>query len=120
VLSHGIPYLALVWSHGRRGARREPARGLLWGLPARLLFSRSALPLFLGSLVTLAFLEEGLWDAFVWRDHPGIFHAFMSLPRVTDRAVLAWLVPLLALPQITHYLLDGFLWKRRDSSEATA
>ena len=24
-------------------------------------------------------------------------------------------VPLLAVPQITHYLLDGFLWRRRSN-----
>jgi hypothetical protein len=23
-----------------------------------------------------------------------------------------WLVPLLALPQSTHYVLDGFIWRR--------
>jgi hypothetical protein len=26
--------------------------------------------------------------------------------------VLMWLVPLLALPQSTHYVLDGFIWRR--------
>jgi hypothetical protein len=24
-----------------------------------------------------------------------------------------WLVPLLALPQSTHYVLDGFIWRRK-------
>ncbi len=28
-------------------------------------------------------------------------------------AVEMWLVPLLAVPQLTHYVLDGFIWKRR-------
>ena len=27
--------------------------------------------------------------------------------------LLSILVPLLALPQITHYILDGFIWKIR-------
>ena len=26
-------------------------------------------------------------------------------------AILVWLVPLLALPQITHYLLDAYIWR---------
>ena len=25
------------------------------------------------------------------------------------------LVPLLALPQITHYVLDGFIWRRKSN-----
>ena len=29
-----------------------------------------------------------------------------------DKA-LAFIVPLLALPQVTHYILDGFIWKIR-------
>jgi hypothetical protein len=28
------------------------------------------------------------------------------------------LVPLLAVPQITHYVLDGFLWRRRSNPTA--
>jgi hypothetical protein len=32
---------------------------------------------------------------------------------VAEPALLMWLVPLLALPQSTHYVLDGFIWRRR-------
>ena len=28
-----------------------------------------------------------------------------------------WLVPLLALPQLTHYVLDGFVWKRKNNPD---
>jgi hypothetical protein len=31
--------------------------------------------------------------------------------------LLALLVPLLALPQATHYVLDGWIWRRRDHPE---
>ncbi len=27
------------------------------------------------------------------------------------------IVPLLAVPQITHYVLDGFIWRRRTSEQ---
>ncbi|UCJ07051.1 hypothetical protein KTO58_25850 [Chitinophaga pendula] len=33
---------------------------------------------------------------------------------VAGEAWLAVVVPLLALPQLTHYILDGFIWKKRD------
>ena len=28
-----------------------------------------------------------------------------------------YLVPLLALPQLTHYVLDGFIWRRKSNPE---
>lgn len=31
--------------------------------------------------------------------------------QVQDNLLLDILVPLLALPQITHYVLNGFIWK---------
>jgi len=42
----------------------------------------------------------------VWHDHPWLF------PAADPPAWLAAAaVPLLATPQVTHYLLDGFIWK---------
>ncbi|WP_400193964.1 hypothetical protein [Hymenobacter sp. B81] len=107
VMSHGIPYLALVWSSGPqhqpngRLARRGAWRG------------RYGLLVFLGLVAVLAYVEEGFWDGLVWREHAAAFGAFQHLPRVADATWLAVLVPLLALPQATHYVLDGFIWRRR-------
>jgi hypothetical protein len=54
----------------------------------------------------------------VWRDH-GMFYAWLNwVPRVEEKALLAVLVPLLALPQATHYVLDGFIWKVREMRPA--
>ncbi|MEO6979448.1 MAG: hypothetical protein ABI113_13750 [Mucilaginibacter sp.] len=33
------------------------------------------------------------------------------MPAITKSIVLALVVPLLALPQSTHYVLDGFIWR---------
>ena len=50
------------------------------------------------------------WDKLVWHDHPMIFGAGgFSLEGV----MLTLVVPLLSLPQTTHYLLDGFIWKTK-------
>jgi hypothetical protein len=102
VVAHGVPYLALVWSRRPAGA---PGRGWWAG--------RYGLGLFLGVLVLFAFLEEGLWDGLVWREHGAVFSWFQHLPAVAEPALLMWLVPLLALPQSTHYVLDGFIWRRK-------
>ena len=106
VVSHGIPYLALVWAGGptKPGAPAVPRRGAWAG--------RYGLAVFLGAVVLFAFLEEGLWDGLVWREHAGAFGWFQQLPTVAGPALLMWLVPLLALPQSTHYVLDGFIWRR--------
>ncbi len=103
VLAHGIPYVALVWLH--HGGQKP-------GLGRQLVVSY--LPLFLGFLALLAYLEEGLWDGFIWREHGQIFPLFAGLPQVSDPAILAILVPLLSLPQSTHYVLDGFIWRLKE------
>jgi hypothetical protein len=103
VLVHGIPYMAFVWVHGR--ARW---RGRTDGLAP--LFRPAAWPLYLAPLVLVAFSEEWLWDRMVWHDHPGLFPGPDLLP-VPGALVL--LVPLLAMPQATHYVLDAWIWKVR-------
>lgn len=108
VISHGVPYLALIWIHDR------PKKQILnyVAFPNKGLSLRQSWIIIFGLVSILAYLEEGLWDGLVWRDHATVFGLFMSLPKVTDNQVLALLVPLLALPQMTHYVLDGFIWRR--------
>lgn len=113
VVSHGVPYMALVWVYARRRAQANPGT-----LRVPLFTSRLRMPLlgvagFLGVLLVLAYIEEGFWDGLVWRDHTVLFAWFARLPQLADHATLAWVVPLLALPQVTHYVLDGFIWRLR-------
>ena len=35
----------------------------------------------------------------------------------TGRNLKMYLVPLLALPQLTHYVLDGFIWRRKNNPD---
>jgi hypothetical protein len=67
-------------------------------------------------LFFLAYLEEGLWAGFIWREHLAVFKPFSYLPPLNDGGILALIVPLLSLPQSTHYVLDGFIWKVKDRS----
>jgi hypothetical protein len=66
----------------------------------------------LGAAWVIAYAEELLWDRAVWQERAWLFGEGWSL-----RAWRGWLVPLLAAPQLTHYVLDGFIWKRRDTRE---
>jgi len=103
VLPHGLPYAVLVW----RTSREEGARG---GLAGSLL--KAGPVLFAGLLLGLAFLEEGLWDAGIWHDHEAVFGPLFGGGWDLGPAAQALVVPLLALPQAAHYLLDGMIWKR--------
>ncbi len=97
VALHGVPYFTLVYLRSRE----------VPGLTARVF--KFGVPGFLGVLLVLAFAEEALWDALVWHDHEQLFGSWTFAP---PELLFAFLVPLLALPQSTHYVLDGFIWRR--------
>lgn len=109
VVAHGIPYIALIWIYCRN---RSFAPGDKPQALASLCKPMMA-PLFVLALILLAYCEEGLWDGMIWRDHTALFPLFQHLPRLSDPTLLSWLVPLLALPQSTHYALDAFIWRLR-------
>jgi hypothetical protein len=109
VVAHGIPYIALTCIFARRRDQRFAVR--------HSLFVPALLPLALGLLVLLAFLEEGLWDGLVWREHLTLFPGFQLLPALEGKAILSLIVPLLAVPQATHYIIDGVIWRLRTHPE---
>lgn len=109
VISHGIPYMALIWIFEKK--RHDKSNGKD-GIILKYTFGKcSGVSLFVVLLVLLAYLEEGLWDGMIWKEHGNVFSIFSGLRKITDEQTLALLVPLLALPQSTHYVLDGFIWK---------
>lgn len=122
VISHGVPYMALIWlmhhSSAARAADPVPPPATPSFFERATQVALTYLPVFFLVLVGLAFLEEGLWDGLVWREHLSFFPIFAHLPEITDRTILALLIPFLALPQSTHYVLDGFIWRVRDASNA--
>lgn len=102
VLIHGVPYFALTYRYGRMRAKdADPAPAL----SAVLKLGAAGVVALFGAV---ALGEELLWDRFVWGDHP------------LGRLALVFVVPLLALPQATHYALDGFVWKRSGMAPAVA
>lgn len=107
VFIHGVPYLALVFMYARAGAKPPDAKP---GTGARVA-SLGLLP-FLLTVWALAYAEELLWDRGVWHDRSWLFGTGADIGGL--RAVV---VPLLAVPQLTHYVLDGFLWRRSHNRE---
>ncbi|PSR52745.1 hypothetical protein AHMF7605_04020 [Adhaeribacter arboris] len=111
VVSHGIPYLALVWIYGQKKQIHASRNCQPVAKLHKLIYRNTGIILFVGLVTLLAYLEEGLWDGLVWREHRQVFSFFSLLPQLQDTVLLTIVVPLLALPQITHYVLDGFIWK---------
>jgi hypothetical protein len=109
VVSHGVPYVALVWVYCRRKWARSPT-----GSWIRWISEPRRIAAFVGVLAVLALVEEALWDVLVWGDHPGVFGGRNHAPMMLDSPLLPFVVALLALPQATHYVLDGFIWKMND------
>lgn len=112
VVGHGVPYMALVWAFGRkkRAGAEMTGSAKSW---VHALFTLRAVPFYLLLLFALAYLEEGFWNRMVWNEHAGIFTPFSALPQVSNHMWLSFLVPLLALPQVTHYIIDAFIWRMR-------
>lgn len=113
VIMHAVPYFALVYVHTRRSvasatAATAAAPSRPGGLAEKL--TRSV-PLFLGVLWLVAFAEETLWDRAVWHDRSWLF----GEPWTISTTVRLVVVPFLALPQLVHYVLDGFIWRRRSN-----
>ncbi len=132
VVSHGIPYMALIWLyHRNRSGERAVGDFLesvrhgkdesepLFSAENLSLFARMVMsfaPAFIVFLCLFAYMEEGLWAGLVWREHFEVFRPFFALPTIRDGSLLALLVPLLSLPQSTHYVLDGFIWRVKERS----
>jgi len=104
VLAHGVPYFVLLWSYARQRAEQRPEV-----LATRI--ARAGWVPFLLVLLLLAAVEEWGWDFAVFHDREWLFGSGAA----HSSGVLTWLVPLLAVPQLCHYWLDGTLWR---SSEA--
>ncbi|EMI56743.1 hypothetical protein [Rhodopirellula sallentina] len=122
VIIHGVPYMVLIYWYRwhRSSASRDSALGAAEvHAVSRWKTAAGRLSLFLGAIWVLAYAEELLWDRGVWNEQDWLFGwatfgAGESNPTIGSRSsgFGFWLAPLLAVPQITHYVLDGFIWRR--------
>lgn len=99
VIIHGVPYFALIYFYAR--ARRAQTGKVYRTLSHNWL-------IFLATLWFFAYAEELIWHRGVWHERNWLFGSDWSLEEWK-----MFLVPLLAVPQLTHYVLDGFIWRRR-------
>jgi hypothetical protein len=96
VVSHGIPYMALVYFKEIDG-KTDLELGVL-----RYFKKYRGILIYAAILLFIAFTEEFLWEIFVWNE---------NITAINFSGWEFFAVPLLSVPQFTHYLLDGFIWK---------
>ena len=102
VIIHGVPYFALIWFYAR--ARRESTGKLYRAFSSNWI-------VFLATLWAFAYVEELFWNRGVWHERNWIFGGNWDWSEWK-----VYLVPLLAVPQLTHYILDGFIWRRKSNA----
>jgi uncharacterized membrane protein len=101
VIIHGVPYFALIWFYTKM--RRENGNKVYRTLSQHWI-------IFLATLWAFAYVEELFWSRGVWHERTWLFGENWNWT-----GWKTWLVPLLAVPQLTHYILDGFIWRRRSN-----
>lgn len=103
VIIHGVPYFALVWVYAK--FRRETSGRVYRTLSHNWM-------IFVATLWALAYLEELFWHRGVWHERQWLFG-----PDWDWGSARMYVVPLLAVPQLTHYVLDGFIWRRKNNPD---
>lgn len=104
IVSHGVPYMALIYLK-----EIKPSKGKTFSGVGGYVNAYKGIFIYIAILLILAFSEEYLWEIIVWNEH-------FSLENVISESWHFLLVPLLVVPQFTHYLLDGFIWKTKKAS----
>lgn len=105
VVAHGIPYMGLVWLYGEKKGGVYFSKGVKGVL------------IFVMVVAILAYFEEAIWDGMIWKDHEALFPFMTTFDALSNPITVSIVVAALVLPQVTHYVLDGFIWRfSKDSS----
>ncbi|PCH69693.1 MAG: hypothetical protein COC01_00980 [Bacteroidetes bacterium] len=108
VVAHGVPYIVLIIFYQSTKQADSSQKKI-------------SPTLAIGSLVIIgslffAFGEEYLWDLLLSQDKQELFGSWITYPEITNTRFQAIALALLSLPQVVHYVLDGFIWKMNDSN----
>lgn len=111
VVAHGIPYLALIFFYVER---KKQVKGMGFNM-LRTGLNVSWMLMF---VLVLALGEEYLWDMWIYRENQSFFESFIRYPMgaLQHPLVQAFGLAILSLPQVTHYVLDGFIWKANQNN----
>jgi len=110
VVAHGLPYIALIIFYTDRKRAIKIASH-----PLKQVF-KIAFTIVLVALL-LAFFEEFLWDRLIYQEEGGVFQIIINTPfPEISTPVKSFAIAALSIPQATHYILDGFIWKSNNKN----
>ncbi len=111
VVAHGIPYMLLIFVYVQR--KKEIKGVLLPPIKSLILVVSMVL-----TILLLALGEEYFWDMWFYRENGQFFESWVAYPlsALENPIVQALGMALLSLPQITHYILDGYIWKNNSKN----
>ncbi len=108
VVAHGLPYMALTFYYVQRKKVVLNEDFTLSGgqMLAQVMFM-------LGIVLLLALGEEYLWDLWLNQERQAFFGTFLSYPMAAldNRWLRAGAFALLSIPQVSHYIIDGHIWR---------
>lgn len=107
VVNHGVPYLFLIYSSSLT-QNYSPKYKFLSIFQSAKYYKRFIFMLLI--VLVFGYFEESLWDLFIWHEHQDVF--FHNKYLVVDELTTALVVGALITPQLSHYILDGIIWKR--------
>ncbi len=109
IMLHGLNYHGIVYLSTRNKLSQKMYPTWNW---MKNLFSKGFLPM-ISILLILAYVEEFFWNELVWKEHVWLYGNFLyEFAERLPTFVFALMVGILTMPQFTHYILDGFVWKK--------
>jgi len=111
-VAHGVPYLVLInWYVIRK--KRILATG-----EKPYTFRWRWIGWIFGGSLFLAFIEEYGWDVLINREKQAFFIVFLpyTLSLTAIPTIQAAVLSVLILPQVTHYVIDGVIWKNNEKN----
>jgi hypothetical protein len=111
VVAHGIPYMVLVFFYIEKKKSIKTMQPIQFS--PRLIVK---IGLMLSVILVFAFSEEYLWDWLVYKEKGAFFQEWIGFPFMVEVSVTmkVILIAILSVPQITHYILDGYIWKGKN------
>lgn len=110
VVAHGVPYLALVIFYRIKKVeiqRADISKTRSLRITATVLLT----------VLLFALVEEYFWDSLIYRENEQFFGNVVSYSKSIPSELWQLLaIGLLAVPQVTHYILDGFIWKNNEKN----
>lgn len=114
-LTHAIPYIALVWIYGKKFSMVNPTVKFFNTLTYKDFHSNKSLIYYILLMLLFGFLGFVLYLPFGF-EIDLMNNQFFSYFQVSDFKLLQLITPLFLVPQFTHYILDGLIWKSKNGN----